>query len=389
MDKVRVGIIGCGAFAKAEHLPNCYKNPKIEILWCCSRSQSNRDYAEKKYHPRKLTPNADDVFQDPNCDMVILAVPHNLHLEMIEKAAQHKKHILCEKPMSMNTLESYRIVKAVQKAGVKLCVDYNRRFAPSILDLKNTYLKHRSDPQPTPWKFMQTSGREVLEEEKTSMLMISINDESSTYRPVHIDYVKGGGQIIGEGCHWLDLSCYILEDEPISISATGSSRMNYIITMEFRTGHKACIFFSSNGTFDYPKELYHLTDNGALFVNHCFTENEFYGLGEPMRKIYPLQFDDLPETGKEGGVLGYVSKLHERAKIYAASGKKKWIDLAPDKGHYNLLDSFLDSIIKDTPSPVNEIDGSRATYLSMRAIESIRLGKPLPVNQEDYNFFVA
>jgi len=388
MKKVRVGLIGCGAFARAEHLPNCQKNPKVELTWCCSRSKEKRRYVEQNYGPAHSTPDAREVFEAPDVDMVILSVPHSIHEEMVTKAAASGKHILCEKPMAMDMEEAYRMVRAVKEAGVKLCVDYNRRYAPSMQDLKAIYQEHRKHPVSTPWKFVDSPGRKALPEEETTMLMIRINDESSTYRPVHIDWITGGGQIIGESCHWLDLAGWLLEDVPVRIYATGSTRINHIISIDYASGSRACIFFSSNGTFDYPKELYEIQDHAALFRNLCFVENEAYGLPEPWRKVYPLQFDDCPDVGREGGLSGYIAKLKRRGEVYAQSGKKTWLRVAPDKGHYKLLDAFVDSILDETPSPISEIDGAKATYLSLRAIESIRLGKPLPVNIEDFEFFV-
>ncbi len=388
MTKIRVGLVSCGAFARDEHLPNCERNPKVELTWCCSRSKEKRRYVEENYKPAHSTPDAQEVFEAPDVDMVILSIPHSLHEEMVIKAAANGKHILCEKPMAMSIEQAYRMVRAVKEGGVKLCVDYNRRFAPSMQDLKPLYLSHRKNPVPTQWKFVDSPDRKTLPEEEITMLMIRINDESSTYRPVHIDWMTGGGQIIGESCHWLDLASWLLEDTPVRIYATGSARMNHIISIDYASGSKACIFFSSNGAFDYPKELYEIQDHGALFINHCLVENLTFGLPKEWRKTYPLQFDDCPEVGEEGGLSGYTAELKKRGEVYLESGKKTWLRVAPDKGHYNLLNAFLDSILNDTPSPISEIDGAKATYLSLRAIESIRLGKPLPVNIEDLDFFV-
>lgn len=389
MDKVRVGIIGCGAFARSEHLPNCERNPNIEIAWACSRSQKNRDYATEHYTIQNATPDASVVMKDDSVDMVILSVPHSLHLEMIEAAAKAGKHILCEKPMAMSIEESCRIVRAVQSSGVKLCVDYNRRFAPSMQHLKREYLSHRANPTANPGAFVNTPGRRPLPEEDVSMVMVRINDESSTYRPVHMDWGTGGGQVIGESCHWLDLVCWLLEDVPVRIYATGWTRLSHIITLDFEAGHRACIFFSCNGTFNYPKELYEILDHAALFRNECFVETAIYGRSnEPEVKVWPFQFDDFPDVGTEGGLSGYIAKCGARAERYIESRQTNYGNLAPNKGHYELLDAFVGAIMNDEPSPLDEVAGARATYLSRRAIESIRLGKPLPINVEDYDFFV-
>jgi predicted dehydrogenase len=388
MATLRAAVIGCGAFAKTQHLPNCARSDKIDLVSCCSRSEANRAHVRDNYPEARTTPDAAEVFADPDVDLVILSVPHDVHLDMMLAAIEAGKHVLCEKPMTMTIDASYRVVKAVKDAGVKLCVDYNRRFSPSMTYLKERYQAHRRSPQVAGGQFVEDAGRPPLPEEGATMLMIRINDESSTYRPVHIDYKTGGGQIIGETCHWLDLACWLLEENPYRLYATGSSRLNHVVTLDFPSGAHACIFFSATGTFRYPKELYELTDHAAIFRNLCFVETQIFGAGQSESRSFDLQSDELPEVGTEGGLSGYVAKLDARARAHAESGGRRWPDLAPNKGHFELLEAFADAIIEDDPSPIGERDGARATYLSLRAIESIRLGAPVPVKAEDMDFFV-
>ncbi|MCE5240034.1 Gfo/Idh/MocA family oxidoreductase [bacterium] len=394
MDQVRVGVIGSGAFARSEHFPNCVKNPRVDLVTACSRSEDKRMGAVRDFGARKAEADAAKVFADPEIDLIILSVPHDVHFEMVIGALEAGKHVLCEKPMAMTMEESYEIVRAVKRAGTKLCVDYNRRFSPSMQHMKAQYMAHRASPGVSDGQFVEDAKRPPLPEEEASMLMIRINDESSTYRPVHLDWHTGGGQIIGETCHWLDLACWLLEETPTRVYATGSARLSHIVSLDFAPpvpgaqGHRACIMFSPVGTFEYPKELFELMDHAALFRNLCFVETETYGAAGFERKTFPLQFDDCPEVGEEGGLSGYIAKLQRRAQVHAESGKTVWPDLFPDKGHYQLLDAFVDAIIRDKPSPIDERAGAQATYLSLRAIESIRTGMPLPVNLEEYRMFV-
>lgn len=388
MDQLRVAVIGSGAFARSEHFPNCVRNPQVQLVTACSRSEGKRAAAQRDFGALKTEADAQKVFDDPDIDMVILSVPHDVHFEMIMGALKAKKHVLCEKPMAMNLDESYEIMKAVKQAGTKLCVDYNRRFSPSMQHMKARYQAHRANPTVSAGQFVEDKARPKLPEEEASMLSVRINDESSTYRPIHLDFKTGGGQIIGETCHWLDLSCWLLDDMPVRVFATGSTRLSHIITLDFAQGHKASIMFSPVGTFEYPKELFELMDNAALFRNLCFVETEVWGAAGMEKKTFPLQFDECPEAGVEGGLSGYIAKLQRRAEVHAESGKQKWPDLFPDKGHYQLLDAFADAILNDKPSPIDEKAGARATYLCVRAIESIRCGMPLPVNTEVCDMFV-
>lgn len=387
METIRAAVIGCGAFARHQHFPNIDRSERVELVAGCSRSEENRAWVEENYSPAYTTPSAEDVFADDDIDLVILAVPHSVHFELMVQAIEAGKHVLAEKPMTMTMDESYQVCKAVKDAGVKLCVDYNRRFAPSMVYMREQYQGHRAAPAVGAGQFIDTPERPPWPEEEATMLLIRINDESSTYRPVHIDWKTGGGQIIGETCHWLDLACWMLDAEPTRVYASGSTRLNHIVTLDFPGGSHACIWFSPTGTFRYPKELYELTDHNALFRNLCFVETQIYGRGAPEVEYFEFQYDELPDVGGRG-LEAYVAKLEERARLHAETEGATWPNVAPDKGHFHLLEAFADAIANGTDSPIDEFAGARATYLSLRAIESIKLGAPVPINDEQMNFFV-
>ncbi|MDP7636801.1 MAG: Gfo/Idh/MocA family oxidoreductase [Phycisphaerae bacterium] len=385
MDKVRVGVIGCGKFATGQHLPNCAAAGNVELLHCSSRSEKGRKTAES-FGAKKTSADYRNVLNDPKIDLVILSVPHEMHLFFVQETINAGKHLFCEKPMTMTTAEAYSVIKVVRRKGVKLCVDYNRRFSPAMIDMKRTYLDHRNGKRGKARVYLQEPDRQKWAEEGTSTMLIRINDESLTYGGVHIDWKEGGGLIIGEGCHWLDLIPWMLEDRPTRITAVGSTRLNYIISIEFAGGSLGCILFSACGSFEYPKELVEIQDHGRIFRSECYVENQYYGQGERTVKKFPLQQDCYPNVGKEGGMSAYLAKIDATGREFVETGKFNYC--FPDKGHFNLLETFVEAILHDKPSPIDEMSGMRATYLSERSMESIRTGTSLPVNIEDWEMYV-
>ena len=388
MTKIRAGIIGCGKFAEIQHFPNIAASQSVALWHCSSRSEKGRKVAQR-FGARKITADYRDILRDPEVDMVILAVPHEMHMFFIREVLSAGKHLLCEKPMTMTMAEAYEVIRLVKEKGVKLCVDYNRRFSPAMLDLKATYHAHRANPRGKARVYTQELNRPKWAEEDQTMILVRINDEGLTYGGVHIDWKEGGGQIIGEGCHWLDLVTWLMEERPIRVTAVGSTRINYVINLEFVSGSLACIFFSACGTFEYPKELFEIQHRGKIFRSECFVENQYFGLGERTVKRFPLQGDSQPldhARGQEGGHSGYLAKIDAMGKEYAETGVFKYV--FPDKGHRALLEAFADAILHDKPSPIDEVAGMRATYLSNRAMDSIRQGIPLPVNIEDWAMYV-
>ena len=384
MKKAKVGLIGCGKFAEAEHLPNCQAAENIELYHCSSRSQTGRDRAQR-YQAVKVSADYKEVLNDPDVDMVILSVPHEMHMFFIEETLNAGKNLFCEKPMTMTMEEAYSVLRLAKDNRIKVCVDYNRRFAPAMVDLKQAYQSHRKNPRGQARVYTQEENRPRWPEEDITNVLVRINDESLTYGGVHIDWKEGGGQIIGESCHWIDLVCWLLEQRPVRVTAVGSTRLNHTINIEFENGSMGCILFSACGSFEYPKELVEVQDHGKIFRSECYVENHYFGLGERTVKTFPLQFDYFPQVGTEGGHSGYLAKIDAMGKEYQETGQLKYV--FPDKGHFNLLTAFAGAVLNDKPSPVNEVEGMRATYLCRRAMDSIRLGTSLPVNIEDWDMY--
>lgn len=379
--KLVVGQIGCGAFAWGQDFPNFAANPNTEIKWACDISEEAAKKAAANFSIPNATTKVEDVINDLEVDLIKVCTSHEAHLPIIEAAAAKGKHIFCEKPMAMDQVEGIKIVKAVKNGGVKLCVDLNRRMSPSMRALRDRWIEHKKNPKHQPWRYVETSRAKLPEEERTQFL-IRVQDESSSYRIVHLDPLHGGGLIMGETVHWIDLACWFYAPQlPVEIQAWGSTRLHHGINITFSGGDSATIIFNTGGSFDYPKELYEVTHDGALFRNICFIENEYYGVPGLVGEKFELQHDSNPNVGQEGGFSGFMAKYKDRVANLANS-KAGSDSLAVDKGHRNMLNGFVDAILNDTPSPCDEFAGLNSTYLATLAMKSIDDRQVLPVQVE-------
>lgn len=381
MKKIVAAQIGCGKFAWAQDMPNLSSHPDVFFKWCCDVSPDNLDKASAHFNIPNKTTDFMDIIRDPEVNLIKIATSHEAHLPIIEAAAAAGKHIFCEKPLAMDDLEAYKIIRAVKRGKVKLCVDLNRRMSPAMQALRKKFYAHAADPRHNPWQYVETR-REPLADENLPHLMIRIQDESSSYGLGHMDPMTGGGSIIGESVHWLDLACWFFAPQlPCEITAWGSSRLSHGIYLKFTGGASMTLDFATSGTFDYPKEIYEATGDAALFRSVFFVENNYYGMPDNATEYFPLQSDPAPELGE--GFEGYNKRYFQRT---AGCSNLKDIEVsAPllvDKGHKNMLNTFIKAIIEDTESPCNEIDGFRATYLARKAIESIELKQTLPLPLE-------
>ena len=107
-------------------------------------------------------------------------------------------------------------------------------------------------------------------------------------------------------------------------------------------------------------------------------ENHYFGLGERTIKEFPLQQDFHSQAGQNGGLEGYLAKIDAMGEEYTKTGTFNYS--FPDKGHLSLLEAFADAVADDSPSPIDEMAGMHSTYLSLRAMDSIRQGISSPVN---------
>lgn len=376
--RLTVAQIGCGAFAASQDLPNFRKNPHTRVKWCCDVLPDNARRLAKEFGVANVTTDFMDVMNDPEVDLIKISTSHEVHLPIITTAAARGKHIFCEKPMALEEDEALKIVGAVRRNRVKLCVDLNRRMAPALRRLRARWLAHRRNPKHHPWRYTETE-RDLFPEEHQAQLLIRVQDDSYSYRLVHLDPLRGGGAIIGETVHWLDLARWMLApDVPVEIQAFGSRRFSHAVNLRFSGGHTAAIVFHCSGTFDYPKELVEIASDGALFRSLHFVENEYFGVPGLDRDIFPLQNDCMPGVGDGGGFQGYMEKYRQRVKALK-NAKEDYRSLSADKGHQAMLNTFVQAILEDRPSPCDELDGYISTVLAKLAIRSLESRQALPV----------
>jgi predicted dehydrogenase len=386
MGKAVIGIIGCGNIAKDVHLENAFTNPRIRVKWCCDLSDSNLNYVKSRYKYEKLTKDYKEVLNDTEVKGVLILTTHDIREGLIKEAAEAGKHIFVEKPMSTTVKESYDIMKIIQKSKVKLVVGFNRRCAPIIKDAKRV-LSEQSSALEAPWRYKRYGDVTKLREEEATMMLMRINDDSASFKSYAFDEFVGQGTIIGELCHFFDLACFFLDKEPIKIYTEGWARTNMSVTILFEDLSICTVFDASCGSFDHPKELIEIYKGGMSMQIDHYLQLRVGGRTDIYKKNYPFKTDPYPQITEGEGTNLYINKVRERNKnIYNAT------DFAfptVDKGHYNILDEFIDCILLNKPSPCDVLAGSRATLMCLKARESARLGLPVKISIDEYNFVIS
>jgi myo-inositol 2-dehydrogenase/D-chiro-inositol 1-dehydrogenase len=386
MEKAVIGIIGCGHIAKDVHLENAFSNPRIRVKWCADLLQENLDYVKENYAYENLTTDYMQVLNDPEVQGVLILTVHNVREKIIREAAERGKHIFVEKPMSTTVRESYEIMKIIQTHGVKLVVGFNRRCAPIVKDAKRI-LDEQATAKEAPWRFKRYGNVTKLKEEDVTMMLIRINDDSASFKMYAFDEFAGQGTIIGEFCHFFDLACFFMGKEPVKIYAEGWARTNASVTVTFEDGSICTIFDASCGSFDHPKELIEIYKGGMSMQLDHYLQLRVGGRVDVEKINYPFKKDPYPEASDGEGTNLYINKMRARNKKTTDNTVLDSVQV--DKGHYNMLDDFVNCILLDAPSPCNALDGARATLMCLKARESVRLGLPVKVSIDEYDFVIS
>lgn len=135
MDKIRIGIIGCGRISDLNAL-GYLKNDNAKIVAVCDVNEERAEEKAKAWGAKKVYKNYHDLLKDPEVDAAEILTPHHLHAEMTTAAAEAGKHISVQKPMAMNVKEANEMIKAARKAGVKLKIAENFVWYPPFMKAK-------------------------------------------------------------------------------------------------------------------------------------------------------------------------------------------------------------------------------------------------------------
>ncbi len=231
-----IGIIGSGNFTSGTMLPLLYKlNAPIKTI--SSVSGLTATQLAKKYHIPIVSTDYKELINDVDSHAVIITTRHNTHYNLVAEALEFNKHVLVEKPLCIYEEELDSIAELVKKSCGSLTVGYNRRFSPSARLLKE-HLSKISEPI----QVLITMNAGIIPKEHWTQ-----NREI------------GGGRIIGEACHAIDLAAYLSGGIASEVFATdlgnqGLLSDNVSIFIKYDNGSKATIQYLSSGSKDYPKE---------------------------------------------------------------------------------------------------------------------------------------
>ena len=129
-DKVRVGIIGCGGIANGKHMPGLKSVAEAEMVAFCDLEESRAEAAKAKFGTKaaKVYTDYKKLLEDASIDVVHVCTPNRSHSYITVDALEAGKHVMCEKPMAINTAEAQKMLDAADLTGKKLTIGYQNRL---------------------------------------------------------------------------------------------------------------------------------------------------------------------------------------------------------------------------------------------------------------------
>ncbi len=317
-ERVGVGLVGAGLYARSALLPLLTKAGDVDLVGVATATGASANHAAGKFGFRFCTTQYEELLKDDSIDLVVVATRHDLHPVVAAAALRAGKHVWVEKPLAIDEEGLANVLEAQREGGGLCAVGFNRRFAP----LTRQALEHIGSPHgPLTISYRCNAG--------------AVPRDHWVYDPK-----QGGGRIIGEACHFIDLACFLDGSRPLSVFAactggegTGVAEDNCYITLRLASGSVASVAYLTEGDKSFSKERIEILGDGRVFVIEDF-----------------------------------------RTAQAIRGGSRKSFKGAQDKGQAGQIRAVLDAIKHGQGDPLPLADSVASCLASIRAVESIRSG---------------
>ena len=314
-----IGIIGAGNFTKMTMLP-ALKKTKANIKHIVSSGGVNGTALAKKYNITQSTTDYELVLDDEEVDLIMITTRHNLHAEMVIKALDKGKHVFVEKPLALNIEELKAIEESYRNSNGSLMIGFNRRFSPHLQRIKSLV----GDVQ---------------------MNIVATMNSGNIPQDVWVhDMLIGGGRIVGEACHYLDLMIFLSGSKikSVCMNAMGENPSentdNASILVKMQNGSTGVINYFANGAKSYAKERLEVFSQEKVLIMDNFIKTSGYGvkgfskLKTKLDKGHKAQFGQIVEKIKQGSValIPYEELINVTKASFAAIQSLKegsWITI--------------------------------------------------------------
>lgn len=329
LEQVGVGCLGAGAFARTVLLPLVRRSPHARLTSVCSAGGLSAAHAADRLGFEAVAPDEDAVVGDPRVQAVFVLTRHDRHARQVVKAIEAGKHVFVEKPLALSADEVAEIEGALRARGPSapiVMVGFNRRFSPLAERVRRHFAGF---PGP---------------------LTVSVRFNAGALPAEHWtqDDDVGGGRIVGEACHGIDLATFLVGSPPVRVfaEAVGGARAPTVrddqafLTLRHADGSVSSVAYLSGGSTAFPKERVEVLGGGRVAV-----------------------IDDFRSL-----------------TLVDPSGKTSRSRSRRDKGHRAEVEAFLAALRHGGAAPIPWEQVRAVSLASVLAVQSLREGLPLELS---------
>lgn len=274
VDRIGIGCLGAGSFAQTFLLPPLKADSRIHFSAICTQTGLTAADTGKRMGFGRAVGSLEELLSDESTDAIVVAARHDMHGPAVLKALTAGKAVFVEKPLCLKIEELEQISALIRSAGSipLLMVGFNRRFSKAAVALK----KHMGAKAGPLTMMYRINAGHIPKEHWTQ------------------DPKQGGGRIIGEVCHFVDLMQFFCEADPLEVAAISIATEdqsvipadNTVINLRFADGSTGSIGYFAEGAKGMPKERFEIFGGGRSGVIDNFTRVEFYtGSTRKVRKF--------------------------------------------------------------------------------------------------------
>lgn len=294
--KATVGVIGAGSFLSSTLLPE-FKRAGFRLKTISSSGGVSSQHVGKKFEFEENTTNNETIFTCKEIDTIVIGTPHSSHGRLSLRALKEGKHVFVEKPLSLDLDEIQQIEEFFSTSNEvpQLMIGFNRRFSPLIIEIKKRIQRSQSP--------------------KSMVMTVNAGNIPSDHW-IH-DMGFGGGRLVGEACHFVDLLRHLAGSQITSSNiqfANTKTRDTFTISLSFKDGSIGAIHYFSNGNKKVSKEKLDVFIDGTIYQLDNFKK---------LKIISPKSTKKISLRGQDKGHKGEV----ELFKSTINEGKKPLIPL--------------------------------------------------------------
>jgi predicted dehydrogenase len=326
-DKVRIGVIGAGAYASSMLLPPLKRNAHAALVSVASTTPLSGQNAKRHFGFDVATTDYREILQDPAIDAVIIATRHASHARLVAEALKSGKTIYVEKPLAITAADLALVKRAIDESGnERLMVGFNRRFSPMVRALAERF---RRPGAPLVAHYRVHAGQ---------------LDKGSWY----LDSSEGS-RFAGEAGHFIDVLSHLVGAPPVSVMATrlkpasptADDLDNVCALVRYADGSVASLQYLTQGALKVPKEYLEVFGGGITAQMHNF----------------------------------------ESLLVFEHDRQKK-VSMRLDKGQQAEMDAFVHAVKHGAPMPIALESLLDTTALTLAIEESARSGTEVPLAEQ-------